>query len=168
KRRRKRRSQALDDAEVELSEIVAHAAELLPSQAPLHAFVHHNTLHAFEHLPFEQAVIEASRKLGTQPYQSESAFAECLSSGRITPADIEAVIAARARDGWDEPIVPGGPTRRELRLLRLHHLFEVPSNAALRWALDETDLLERFFDAVPLPARRRVVASALRCPGVHG
>jgi hypothetical protein len=50
---------------------VEHAAHLLPWQGPIGVFVHHNTLHAFEHLPFEEAVIEASHLFGAEPYMSE-------------------------------------------------------------------------------------------------
>ncbi len=52
---------------------VEHAAHLLPQQGPIGVFVHHNTLHAFEHLPFEKAVIEASHLFGAEPYMSEAA-----------------------------------------------------------------------------------------------
>ena len=53
---------------------VEHAAHLLPRQGPIGVFVHHNSLHAFEHLPFEEAVIQASHLFGAEPYMSEAAY----------------------------------------------------------------------------------------------
>ena len=62
---------------------VDHVAHLLPKQGPIGVFVHHNTLHAFEDLPFEQAVIEAWQLFGAEPYMSEAAYRAELARGRI-------------------------------------------------------------------------------------
>ena len=37
-----------------LARVIDRVAELLPAQGPISIFIHHNTLHAFEHLPFEE------------------------------------------------------------------------------------------------------------------
>ena len=66
-----------------LRHAVDHVAHLLPKQGPIGVFVHHNTLHAFEHLPFEQAVIEAWHLFGAEPYMSEAAYRAELARGRI-------------------------------------------------------------------------------------
>ncbi len=39
----------------ELAEVIDHAAHLLPQQGPITVFIHHNTLHALEDLPFHEA-----------------------------------------------------------------------------------------------------------------
>jgi Na+-translocating membrane potential-generating system (MpsB) len=57
-----------------LGRAVEYAAHVLPAQGPIGVFVHHNTLHAFEHLPFEEAVIEAAQLFGAEPYMSEAAY----------------------------------------------------------------------------------------------
>src|SRR5580658_975963 len=71
---------------------VEHASHRLPRQGPIGVFVHRNTLHAFEHLHFEQAVIEASHLFGAEPYMSEAAYRAELARGRIQLADIDAVL----------------------------------------------------------------------------
>jgi uncharacterized protein YbcC (UPF0753/DUF2309 family) len=148
-------------ADPTLEEMIDHAAHLLPQQSPLHMFVHHNTLHAFEHLHFEQAVLEGAARFGTEPYQSEEAFARCVDSARIRTSDIDAVVAESTADG-EAPLIPGGPTPRELRALRLRNFFEVPKGPALHWMLEETGTLFRFHDRVPRAARAAILQSAER------
>lgn len=124
----------------DLSAIVAHASSLLPQQAPLHAFVHHNTLHHLEHLPFEQAVVEAAEVMGTEPFPSEGQFAEHLRSGRILGRDIASVIA-QEQLGEDTPLFDQGPTGRAFRQFRLEHLFEIPRGQTLSWILEEGEAI---------------------------
>ena len=64
------------DAHHNLKQIVDNAAHLLPMQGPIGVFIHHNTLHAFQHMPFEQAVVEASSMFGTEPYMREEQYRE--------------------------------------------------------------------------------------------
>src|SRR5499427_7788486 len=84
----------------ELSQLIDHAAHLLPAQGPISIFIHHNTLHAFEDLPFEDAVERASTHLGCEPFLSEARYRTKLASGRILAKDVEAVIR--------EQLGPGG------------------------------------------------------------
>jgi len=149
-----------------LESALEHARHLLPSQAPLHAFVHHNTLHAFEDRTFDDAVVAASKIYGTEPYQSEHAFAECIRNGRIHDTDLREVIVGDPTVG-DGEVFPGGPARRDLRLFRLRHLFEIPRNSALRWTLDETDALLRFCPEVTPERRRELLAEARLAVGVQ-
>jgi len=75
-----------------LSAAIADAARLLPRQGPIGVFVHHNTLHAFEHLPFEEAVKRAAQLFGAEPYMSEAAYRAELSRGRIQLVDVDAAL----------------------------------------------------------------------------
>ena len=51
-----------------LDHVIDHIGHLLPAQGPIGVFVHHNTLHAFQHLPFHEAVVEAQRRLEVRGY----------------------------------------------------------------------------------------------------
>ena len=58
--------------------------QFLPTQGPLKDFIHHNTLHAWQNLPFEQAVSEAGKRLGARGYGSMAYFREAYQEGKIT------------------------------------------------------------------------------------
>src|SRR5436853_2775515 len=75
-----------------LTGVIDQLAHLLPAQGPISIFIHHNTLHAFEHLPFEEAVERAAARLGCEPFLFESRYRDKLASGRILAKDVEALI----------------------------------------------------------------------------
>jgi uncharacterized protein len=81
-----------------LEEIIQSISHLLPTQGPIDVFIHHNTLHAFEHLKFEDAVEEASKIYGAQVFHSEQKYIEDHNSGRITESDSELVIKQEDSD----------------------------------------------------------------------
>ena len=77
----------------DLRKILHEITHLLPTQGPIDVFIHHNTLHAFDNLPFEQAVIEAGKVYGAETFLPEQRYLDDFRAGRITDRDLEAVLS---------------------------------------------------------------------------
>ena len=122
-----------------LRSAVEHASHLLPKQGPIGVFVHHNTLHAFEHLPFEQAVIEASQTFGTEPYMSEAVYRAELARGRIQLVDIDAVLDSEP-DALIFPRLSRGSLRRAMITPGVRE-FDA---ATILWRIEQGDLARDF------------------------
>jgi uncharacterized protein YbcC (UPF0753/DUF2309 family) len=137
-----------------LRHAIDHATHLLPSQGPITVFVHHNTLHAFEDLPFHEAVKKGARIFGCQPYLTEERFHQELARGRIRVADLEAVLREQLGRAVDERILSFG-TRLELRLAMLQYPLRQAPDAELRWYVAETDALKRYRADAPAAVRDR-------------
>lgn len=146
-----------------LERIVERVGHLLPAQGPIQVFVHHNTLHAFEHLSFHDAVVEAGRLYGCAPYLTEDRYRDELRRGRIGDADITAVLEADLGGRRDE-LVFGSTTRLELSRLLVAHGIPEHTGWALQWELDETDALERARVDMPAEARERAGLPSTRDP----
>ncbi|HEX4134494.1 MAG TPA: DUF2309 domain-containing protein [Bryobacteraceae bacterium] len=118
---------------------VRHIGHLLPAQAPIGVFIHHNTLHAFEHLPFERAVIEASHLFGAEPYMSEAAYRAELTRDRIRIDDINAVLGSEP-----DAVVFPGLTRRSLRRAMITPGVREFDAATILWRTEQGDLAGDF------------------------
>ncbi|MGE0362939.1 MAG: DUF2309 domain-containing protein [Vicinamibacterales bacterium] len=96
---------ALPDDPVERA--LVRAAGLLPDQGPIGVFVHHNTLHAFQHLSFHEAVQAGADATGARPYLSLAQFRAALASGRIAASDLDHEIGAAVGARAAESVAPG-------------------------------------------------------------
>lgn len=122
---------------------IEHAKHYLPTQGPIAVFIHHNTLHAFEHLPFEEAVLEGLRTYGSQPYWQESRYREEMARDRIQVKDIQAVLSRDLGISGSKEIALD-TTRYDLRYNMLLHSVLTGSDAELQWLFAQSDALDRF------------------------
>jgi hypothetical protein len=144
-----------------LRHAIEHAAHLLPAQGPITVFIHHNTLHAFEHLTFDQAVRCGADVFGCQPYLPEERYRAALSRGRIRLSELRAVLAddlgTRAHDS-----AGGLCSRLALRLARLQVPVVTAPAEELRWFVAETDALKKVRPEAPVESRLKLIAETRR------
>jgi uncharacterized protein YbcC (UPF0753/DUF2309 family) len=140
-----------------LTRVIDQLAPLLPAQGPISIFIHHNTLHAFEHLPFEEAVEHAAMRLGREPFLAESRYRDKLASGRIRPRDVEALLREQLGASASEDVAGVGSRLEIWRSVVLHGIPDA-TGRELSWILEETEALSRFRTDVPASARSAWVA----------
>src|SRR6186713_2025605 len=70
----------------------------LPSQQALKDFIHHNTLHAFQHMKFYDAIFKASKIFGFQVHLQLPEYREMYKTGRIREDVLQMVIANKKDD----------------------------------------------------------------------
>lgn len=139
-----------------LKNAIDHVAELLPAQGPIRVFVHHNTLHAFEDLPFDDGVRVGAETFGCEPYLPEANYRQKYEKGRIRVEDLTAVLQDELGPRAAEPILGFG-NRFEIRLAMLRHPLRQATGDELRWLMAETDALLRFRGEAPFAVQRRTV-----------
>ncbi|HEY2839002.1 MAG TPA: DUF2309 domain-containing protein, partial [Pirellulales bacterium] len=144
-----------------LQHAIEHSAHLLPTQAPIRVFVHHNTLHAFEDLTFDEAVQQGTVTFGCHAYLPEDQFRQKVAEGRILPQDLAAELAEELGDDVDHLIGYLG-TRFHLRLAMLQHPLRMGPDAELRWLLSETDALRKFRSETSADVREQMIADTRR------
>ncbi|HET9279447.1 MAG TPA: DUF2309 domain-containing protein [Flavitalea sp.] len=81
----------------------------LPSQQALKDFIHHNSLHAFQHMKFYDAIFKASKIFGFQVSLQLSEFRQLYANGRIREDILQKVIADKkgleAIDEWKHKLI---------------------------------------------------------------
>ena len=84
---------------LKIRSMVNMAGEVLPFFWPMRNFIHHNPLHGLEHLPFEQAVAEASHLFHARGYLKRIEYQQLMERGSIDPDVIEELVAEFV-SGW--------------------------------------------------------------------
>ncbi|MFN7564409.1 MAG: putative inorganic carbon transporter subunit DabA, partial [Prosthecobacter sp.] len=135
-----------------LQHVLDHAAHYLPTQGPIGVFVHHNTLHAFQHQEFEPSVQEAAQLFKAQPFLAEETYQNDRARGRILDQDIDDVLSREP----DAEILPGQLTRRQLRRALLIPGVRRVNGIDIAWAIEEGDWLENFRHDLPPAAAHQL------------
>ncbi|MBA3520193.1 MAG: DUF2309 family protein, partial [Rhizobiales bacterium] len=142
---------------------VDHFSHVLSSQGPIGTFIHHNTLHGLQHLPFEEAVAEGQRLLGGRGYLPNEEYRRFYRAGRITDDDLDAAFSGRpALAGGPRLATVGGQPIEAEQVCRIHllHGIETIDPAQLRYAVYEGGATRRFRDDVPAEARADLLGKA--------
>ncbi len=145
----------MTDARQHLAHQIRHAAHLLPAQGPIGVFIHHNTLHAFEHQTFAEAVRTGSQVFGCEPYLSEDRYREELTRGRIRFDELRAVVQRDLGERATQS-VQGLSRRLDWRLAMLQHPLNSGDGRELDWFMAETDALMKARRDVAEVERRRL------------
>lgn len=68
--------------------VLHELAHYLPAQAPLKDFIHHNTLHAFQHSKFFEGILAAKSAFGYKTLLSPKEYKKYYSEGKISDAQL--------------------------------------------------------------------------------
>lgn len=76
----------------DLAHVLDELGHYLPAQPPLKDFVHHNTLHAYQHLPFHKGIQIASENFGYKVYWRLEKYRELYHAGKIKAEILDRII----------------------------------------------------------------------------
>ncbi len=142
---------------LKIRSMVTVAGEVLPFFWPMRNFIHHNPLHGLEHLPFEQAVAEATRLFHARGWLPRTDYQRMLVEGAIDDTDIAAEVDAFVAE-WlaEQGVEQAGAT-------------DADADANLSWLLRETLIAMLTKTSQPTPGDREPCAEeVLACLRVGG
>jgi uncharacterized protein len=76
-------------------QVLQELKHYLPSQTPIKDFIHHNTLHAYQHMKFYEGIFKAAKIFGYQVTLELEDYRKLYSTGRIQKNILERVIAEK-------------------------------------------------------------------------
>jgi uncharacterized protein YbcC (UPF0753/DUF2309 family) len=154
---------SMKDIRTRLRQAIDHFDHVLPGQAAIKDFVHHNTLHGFEHLPFPQALEDAYKITGFYGYLPADQFRELYKQGRIELSDLKQVLQEDEEIKAGEIIFKVGDRdvcHEDIYLATLLHPLEPVTGSQLNWQIEELDAFHSLQADVSEQARERMLASA--------
>ena len=95
-------------------EDLEHLLHFIPSQGPIKDFIHHNTLHAFQHEKFDKGVLRASRLYGASSRLSPEDFKQFQGTGVLSQEGL--AFSGLTHLPLEKAEVPGGWVRNGIRV----------------------------------------------------
>lgn len=148
----------------EIARIVHALDHVLPGQAPILDFVHHNTLHGYQHLPFAQALAAVEQATGIHGYLPAETFRRYFREGRIDADDLAAALERHPELHAEEAVcgVDGKRiTRGDVYRLALLYDLEPITESQLNWNIEELAALRKIQPDVPDEVKPRLLGKTL-------
>ncbi len=143
----------------QLGELAQRLEQILPTQAPIKDFVHHNTLHGLQHLTFPEAMSLSRRRTGARGFLPSATFRDHFRKGRITEKEIRAAIRDSGIVACETERV-AGTSESDILFLALTHLITKMDATKTSWVIDEERVFEKFQRDISGEARDRLLTSA--------
>ncbi len=148
------------DMRQQIRDSLDHLAHVLPGQAPIKDFVHHNTLHGYQHLPFPEALASSRRLTGARGYLPLERYRQLFRQGRIDRQDLLTSIDDDPDLEADAAVIESAESdirRREVYLAALTLPLQPVTGSQLNWRMDETHALDRLDEALSDEIRKTLL-----------
>jgi len=146
-----------------LIDAVEHMEHVLPGQAPLKDFVHHNTLHGYQHLKFADAIAAAKDATGITGFESIDTFREYFKTGRINLDDLNKILETQ-KDIDNSGLIYSDDqytiTHQDIYVTSLCTALPTHTGYQLGWQIEENKVLDRFDKSVSEENRKQLSSAA--------
>ncbi|MCK5917218.1 MAG: DUF2309 domain-containing protein [Cocleimonas sp.] len=153
------------DIRAELLHVLAHFEHTLPAQASIRDFVHHNTLHGYQHMKFEDALKASNDLTGAYSFWSQEKFRTAYLKGRLNDSNLDHVLLQDESLHADKVIFDTDSIsikRKDIYRTALIFPIKPLSSCQLKWQIDEAHALELFQKDCPTDSKKKLITSAKR------
>ncbi len=133
------------DIRQQILHLLEHFEHILPAQAPIKDFVHHNTLHGYQHLTFPEALAQSQTTTGAKGYLSATQFRDLLAQGRINLDDLESVLSEQSDLDLTTVIYQNNKKEidhKDIILAVLLYSLKPITTCQMTWQIEELSALE--------------------------
>jgi uncharacterized protein YbcC (UPF0753/DUF2309 family) len=156
---------SMNDIRAQILHLLEHFEHVLPAQAPIKDFVHHNTLHGYQHLSFPEALSQAKATTGAKGYLSNEQFRELFAQGRITLENLEQVLSEQSELPLDDIVYEQNNETvicsKDIILSTLLYSLKPITNCQLTWQIEELAALESFQSDLDSDKRHKLLDSPM-------
>ena len=134
----------MNDMRAQIVHLIKHLEHVLPAQASIKDFVHHNTLHGYQHMAFPEALAQSKATTGAKGYLSNEQFRQYFSQGRITLKDLQSVLAEQSDLELDKIIYSHNDqsiSHKDIILSTLLYSLKPVTHCQLTWQIEELQAL---------------------------
>jgi len=148
-----------DELRQQIVDVIAQLEHVLPAQAPIKDFVHHNTLHGYQHLNFPEALNAAYELTGSYGYEPEENYRKYFSTGRINFDDLNNILNKQTELNCEQNI-SDNIAHKDIYLTALLHPLKTLTGSQLRWHIEELNAHRQFQSDVNNDSRNKLLSAA--------